>query len=118
MSIKILFPTLALASALQFGGGAQAAPAPEPTQVSVRVSVADLDLHRRPGADIAQRRIHRAAVVVCGDEPLSSGLRRHGLFRDCVRATELSALASPGVQFAGDPDRRPSSIETILAANR
>ena len=117
MPIKIQFTTYALTAALAFAGGAHAAPASssaatEPT--SVRVSVADLDLHKDAGAKVALRRIHRAAVVICGDEPLSSGLHRHAVYEGCVKTTVRTALASGGSQLAGGPP----SVETILAANR
>ena len=122
MPTKFLFATLVLTTALQFAGRAQAALAPtlasDPAHMSVRVSVADLDLRRNAGADAALRRIHRAAVVICGDEPQSSGLARYGLFRGCVKATVRSALASRSTQLAWDPDGGSSYVEAILAANR
>ena len=121
MQTKFLFATLVLTTALQLAGKAQAeppTPSSAPAQMSVRVSVADLDLRRNAGADVALRRVHRAAVVICGDEPQSSGLARYGLFRSCVKTTVRSALASRSTQLAWDPDGGPSYVDTILAANR
>jgi UrcA family protein len=121
MQTKFLFAALVLTTALQIAGRAQAEPSPPssaPAQMSVRVSVADLDLGGNAGADVALRRIHRAAVVICGDEPQSSGLARYGLFRGCVKTTVRNALASRSTQLAWDPDRGPSYVEAVLAASR
>jgi UrcA family protein len=122
MQTKILFTTLVLTTALAFAGSAQAAPAPTPPSapglMSVRVSVADLDLRRTAGADVALRRIHRAAVVICGDEPQSSGLARYALYRGCVKTTVRDALASRSTQFARDAEGGPSDLQTVLAASR
>lgn len=118
MTTKILLTTLALTSALHFAGSAQAAPSAEPAHMSMRVSVADLDLHRPAGSDVALRRIHHAAVVICGDEPQSAGLRRYGLFRGCVKTTVRNAMASHDTQLARGPDAGRSYVETVLAANR
>ena len=122
MQPKFLFAALVMTTAVHFAGKAHAATAPTPSsapaQMSMRVSVADLDLRRNAGADAALRRIRRAAVVICGDEPQSSGLARYGLFRGCVKTTVRNALASRSAQLAWAPDDGPFYVETVLAAIR
>ena len=117
MSLKTQFTTLACAAALAVAASAQAAPQSTPypgtEPTSVRVSVADLDLGKDAGAAVALRRIHRAAVVICGDEPLSSGLHRHALSQSCVKSSVRAALASSSAQLAKGPD----AIEMVLAAS-
>lgn len=123
MSNRTYFATMlvTVAATLQFAPSAQAAPAPsspaDAAQMSVRVPVADLDLHKAAGAKIALRRIHRAAVAICGDEPLSSGIARYSRFQGCVKSTVRAAVSLPGAQLASDPNAGSTLLEMVLAAN-
>lgn len=122
MSTRTLFAVAAIAAALEFAGSAQASPARAPpaaddAHISVRVPVADLDLRKPAGAKIALQRIHRAAVAICGDEHLSSGLARYSRFQGCVKTTVRAAVSLPGSQLASDPRAGSSPLEMVLSAN-
>jgi UrcA family protein len=114
VSAKIQFTTLAIAAMLAFGASAQAAArAPsEPETFSMTVSVADLDLRQAAGLVTARKRIHRAAVLVCGNEPASSGLARYAASGACRKAAFAEAMADLDTRMAASPRA------TALAANR
>lgn len=91
--MKILLASAALAAACLV---VPAAAAPQSRSVAVRI--ADLDLSTRAGAARLERRVHRAAVMLCGT---ASGFDLTGQndARRCVADARRTALASawPGV---------------------
>lgn len=122
MPTKIQLTTLACAAMLAFAGSAEAAPtskAPAAAETtSVRVSVADLNLRQAAGVAVAHNRIRQAAVLVCGNEPLSSGLTFHRVYGSCRKAAVEAAMADLDTQIASARDPRSSSKATALVANR
>jgi UrcA family protein len=62
----------------------------EPRSVTVHFS--DLDISRPHDVEALKHRIHRAAVLVCGD-PGALELRRSTLFNNCVSQATDTALA-------------------------
>jgi UrcA family protein len=120
MPAKAQFTTLAVAATLAFGATAQAATlSPSGTEtVSVRVSVADLDLHQEAGLAAAHKRIHRAAILVCGNESASSGLALYAASGSCRKTAFDDAVADLDTQVASTSAPRSSSRETALAVNR
>ncbi|HEY0650014.1 UrcA family protein [Phenylobacterium sp.] len=96
---KSLRTTFALALALGSvvtAGGAIASPSPDTYSRTVRV--ADLDLSSERGAEIALRRIRKAAQYVCGDGPAHSShvLRTTPSYRSCIRQASGNAVRDLG----------------------
>ena len=122
MSIKIQFTTVALTAVLALAGGAKAAPAsmsPSASEtMSVRVSLADLDLSQQAGLTAAHRRILRAAALVCGNEPASSGLVLYAASSSCRKAAFAEAVADLDTQIASTMGPQAYPKATALAANR
>ena len=121
MPTKIQFTTLACALALAFAGSAQASPASEAAEaetISVRVSLADLDLSQDADLAAAHQRIHRAAVLVCGNEPASPGLLVYGLYINCRRTAFNDAVKDLNAQITSTVAQQSSPKSTALAANR
>jgi UrcA family protein len=120
MPAKAQFTTLAIAATLVFGASARAAPmsSSETGTVSVRVSVADLDLRHEAGLAAAHRRIQRAAAVVCGNEPASSGLALYAASKSCRKAAFDGAVADLDTQVASMLALRSGPRETALAVYR
>lgn len=119
MPTRIQFTTIAVAATLALAGRVEASPAsqaPAGTEtVSVRVSVADLDLRHKAGVAVAHQRIRRAATLVCGNEPASSGLIVYGYYSSCRRAAFNDAVTDLNTQIAST---LASPEATALAANR
>lgn len=121
MSSRTPLAIFAVGTALATAVSAHASPAVTSSysddQLSVRVSVADLDLHKDADAAAAVHRVRRAAAVICGNEPQSSGLARYIRYRACVTSTAGEAVASVGggtmSQFAAETPAHGS----VLAAN-
>ncbi len=82
---------------------------------SVKIVFADLDLNSREGAAAALRRIERAAVTVCGDEPDIRQLDRQAAFESCRREAVTGAVKSldrPLVSRAAAAEPAPVMVAT------
>jgi UrcA family protein len=77
----------AAAAALVLAPAAFAASAPTDIDApSVRVALGDLNLASEAGATAARRRVHAAALAVCGDAPSVAELSRRPASEACVAA--------------------------------
>ncbi len=78
---------LSAAAALVLAPAAFAATAPMDLDApSVRVALGDLNLASEAGAAAARRRVHAAALAVCGDAPFVAELSRRHAYDVCVAA--------------------------------
>jgi UrcA family protein len=85
--------------------------------MSLRVSYADLNLDSAAGAETMLRRVHNAALSICGDEP-SAPLERVMVYRSCVRATvnrAVATLGNPRVAEMNGGVRRIVRVEVAAA---
>ncbi|WP_372787078.1 UrcA family protein [Phenylobacterium sp.] len=90
MTARYPFPALAVLAAVGFtacAGPTFAAPERSPFDdtLSRTVSVADLNLDSEAGATVALRRIHAAAVYVCGGRSGPVRLDREAYYQACLR---------------------------------
>jgi UrcA family protein len=115
MNRKIVSSFAAAAVALAFGATtAGAAPA---GQVSIRVQVADLNLQSPAGAQVALRRIGKAAEAICGDEQDTRDLGRRALFQACVRSVVDETVANAHSPTLTALNGGPAANPTLVAAN-
>jgi UrcA family protein len=105
-------PLLAIALA---ASAASAVAAPAGEQVSARVRVADLNLQNEAGAQVALRRIHQAARVVCGGEPDQRELARRASFQACLRDTVDRTVAAAHSPALAALNGAPASGATVAA---
>lgn len=77
-----------------FGLLSAANAAPVDHASSVVVHYADLDIHHDAGAQELLSRIDAAARKSCGSQPALGNLKMFGLWHECVKDAESSAIAS------------------------
>lgn len=111
--LRSLLPTL-LAAALTTGA-ATAAGAAEPERLSVPVRVGDLDIRSEAGAQVALRRIQRAAVAICGEAD-SRQLARQAMIDACVREAVNTTVASANSPALAALNGTPLQATTLAAA--
>jgi UrcA family protein len=110
--LRSLLPTLLAAAAL--ATGATAARAAEPERLSVPVRVGDLDIRTEAGAEVALRRIQRAAVAICGEAD-SKQLTRQALIDACVREAVNTTVASANSPALAALNGTPVQATTFAA---
>lgn len=111
--LRSLLPSL-LAAAL--ATGATAAVAAEPERLSVPVKVGDLNIRSEAGAEVALRRIQRAAHAICGETD-SKQLGRQAMIDACVRDAVNTTVASANSPALAALNGTPVQATTLAAAN-